>query len=113
MTDAGRARPAGFDLATEFDGVVCTIRLVGELDAAVVERLKRALTDAEERGTKKVVVDVAELEFIDSTGIQALVGAARATDGDGRTLVVARPGGDVERIFELVSLDKSVTIVND
>jgi anti-anti-sigma factor len=113
MTDAERVRPPGFDLVTEFGDRDFTIKLAGELDAAVVDRLEQALADAEERGTRKVVVDVAELGFIDSTGIQALIGAAQDTNGDGRSLVVARPRGDVERIFELVSLDKLVTIVHD
>jgi anti-sigma B factor antagonist len=113
MTDAERVRPPSFDLVTEMNGHGCTIRLTGELDAAVIERLKQALADADERGHEKVVVDVAQLVFIDSTGIQTLIGAARETDGDGRSLVVARPQGDVERIFELVSLDKLVTIVHD
>lgn len=113
MTDAERVRPPSFDLVTESIDGNLRIRLTGELDAAVVDRLKRALAEAEERGTRKVVVDVAELGFIDSTGIQALIGAAQATNGDGRSLVVARPQGDVERIFALVSLDKLVTIVHD
>jgi anti-anti-sigma factor len=113
MTDAERVTPPTFDLVAKFDGPECTIKLAGELDAAVVDRLRRAFADAEERGTRKVVVDVAELRFIDSTGIQALVGAAQATNGHGRTLVVARPRGDVERIFELVALDKLLTIVDD
>jgi anti-sigma B factor antagonist len=113
MTDAERVRPPVFELVTEFNGPECRIRLAGELDAAVVGRLKQALADADERGNEKVVVDVAELVFIDSTGIQTLVGAARASDSDGRSVVVARPRGDVERIFELVALDKLVTIVHD
>jgi anti-sigma B factor antagonist len=113
MTDAGRERPPGFDLVTEFEGQSCTIRLAGELDAAVVERLKQALAEVEQRRSEKVVIDVGELVFIDSTGIQTLVGAAQATDDAGRSIVVARPKGDVERIFELVALDKLVTIVHD
>jgi anti-sigma B factor antagonist len=113
MTDAERVQPPGFDLVTEFDGQACTIRLTGELDAAVVERLKQALSEVEQRRSEKVVIDVGELVFIDSTGIQTLVGAAQATDDAGRSMVVSRPKGDVERIFELVALDKLVKIVHD
>jgi anti-anti-sigma factor len=113
MTDAGRVRPPGFELATDFSGPVCTIRLTGELDAAVIGQLKEALAEAERRKSEKVVFDVGELVFIDSTGIQTLIGAERAVDGTGHAVVVARPTGDVKRIFDLVALDKLVTIVDD
>src|SRR3954471_21454367 len=54
------------------DGGVVTLRPTGELDIATAGRLERALLDAGERGDP-VVLDLAALEFIDSTGLRAIV----------------------------------------
>jgi anti-sigma B factor antagonist len=113
MTDVERVRPPEFQLAANFNGQGCTIRLAGELDAAVAARLELALTEAQEAEAKRIVVDVEELSFIDSAGIQALVGAKRSADSDGWEFVLARPAGHVRRIFDLAALDKVVTIVED
>ena len=113
MTDAGRARPPRFGLATNFEAGKCTIRLAGELDAAVVEQLREALAEADRPETVSLVVDVEKLSFIDSTGIETLVAAKHTASGSERDFVVARPSGDVKRIFDLVSLDKLMTIVED
>ena len=113
MTDAGSVRPPRFELLTQSDGPCWTIHLAGELDTAVNSRLKEALAEAQETNPQQIRVDVKELVFIDSTGIQTLVGAKQNADALGCDLVVAGPTGDVKRIFDLVALDKLVTIVDD
>jgi anti-sigma B factor antagonist len=113
MTDAQRVRPPGFELAANFNGQGCTIRLAGELDLSVAQRLEQALNEAREAGPKRIVVDMSELAFIDSAGIQPLVGTKRSAGGHGSELVLAKPAGQVRRFLELAGLDKWMTIVED
>ena len=57
-----------------------------------------------------VVVDLAGVTFIDSSGIHALLLSARAIDAAGGTLVVASPSPAVRRLLELVKADEIVPI---
>jgi anti-sigma B factor antagonist len=113
MTDAGHVRPPRFEVQTEPGGPRWTIRLSGELDAAVASRLKAALAEAQAAKPQQIRVDVKNLAFIDSTGIQMLVGAKLAGADEGCELIVVRPTGDVKRIFDVIALDKLLTIVDD
>ena len=61
----------------------------GELDVQSVPELKERLAEAVDAGTKRVVVDLAEVSFIDSLSLSALVGARRRLGADGRLAVVA------------------------
>jgi anti-sigma B factor antagonist len=64
-------------------GETCMIQLDGELDLANAPALEHELEAALSNGNGRVVVDMSELTFIDSTGIALLVTAASGADGDG------------------------------
>jgi anti-sigma B factor antagonist len=84
------------------EGVV-TLRPTGELDIATAGRLERALLDDRAPGDR-VVLDLAELEFIDSTGLRAIVRGAEAARRDGWELRL-RPGPPaVQRVFEIAGV---------
>jgi anti-sigma B factor antagonist len=80
-----------------------TVALEGELDfetAFDVEmRLEEAIRTADE-----VVVDLSRLEFIDSTGIRALLEATRAAEREGTKLRVMPGPPPVQRVFETAGL---------
>src|SRR3954447_22168416 len=66
-------------------------------------RLERALLDGRERGDR-VVLDLAALEFIDSTGLRVIARGAEAAHRDGWELRV-RPGPPaVQRVFEIAGV---------
>jgi anti-sigma B factor antagonist len=82
---------------------ILTLRPTGELDIATAGRLERALLDDRERGDR-VVLDLAALEFIDSTGLRVIVRGAEAARRDGWELRV-RPGPPpVQRVFEIAGV---------
>ncbi|MGZ6652287.1 MAG: STAS domain-containing protein [Solirubrobacteraceae bacterium] len=61
----------------------------GELDVQSVAELKARLTEALDAGNTRVVVDLADVSFIDSLSLSALVGARRRLGDAGRLAVVA------------------------
>jgi anti-sigma B factor antagonist len=78
---------------------------IGELDVATVPELKAALTDVIDRnpGTS-VWVDLAQVSFIDSSGLGVLVGALkRARQHDG-AVVVRNLSGAPHKVFEITGL---------
>ena len=58
--------------------------LAGTLDIATSPTVRGALLEASERGIHKMIVDLSGLEFIDSTGLGALIGGQRRGEGEGR-----------------------------
>jgi anti-anti-sigma factor len=79
-------------------------RLLGEMDVSNVSTLASALQRESERGGD-ITLDLAGLAFMDSTGIQVLIWAARALEGRGR-LILVEPGGLVRRTLERVQLGR-------
>ncbi len=73
--DAGGFRPPRFDVrVAEGDGGRLLIRVSGELDLVTAPQMSAALAQASGR---PVTVDLSELAFMDSTGLRALLSAAR------------------------------------
>jgi anti-anti-sigma factor len=80
------------------------LTLSGVLDLSSVARLEAAIDAAMITDAKRVTVDLDGLEFIDSTGVAAILQATRRTDGNGR-LRMTRGTGEVEQLFRLTALD--------
>jgi anti-anti-sigma factor len=78
------------------------IRIEGELDLAVADQLQEAIARC--RG-EQTLIDLADCDFIDSTGIAVIVRAHRewAEDGGGR-LLVHSPCDQVLRILTITGL---------
>ena len=84
------------------EGVV-QLEVVGELDLAVADQLGLALEEARQAGSS-VLISLSSCEFIDSTGIAAIIDAWKRLDDDGRRLVVAEPTDQVVRLLEIVGI---------
>jgi anti-sigma B factor antagonist len=79
---AGRSM-GSLRLNTRVEGDRHTIVLSGELDVASAPVLEEALADACDSGAREVVLDMSGLEFMDSTGLRAIIrGKARCEDCD-------------------------------
>jgi anti-sigma B factor antagonist len=84
-------------------GGIVTIRPTGELDIATAARLEAALV-ADRKPGDRVVLDLAALEFVDSTGLRAIVRGAEAARRNGWELRL-RPGPPpVQRVFEIAGV---------
>jgi anti-sigma B factor antagonist len=85
---AGRpALPSGmFEIETTRAGPALLLRLSGELDMASVEKLEEAISVAEESTAREIVIDLGELEFMDSCGLRVLLRAYTRTRQDGQRL---------------------------
>lgn len=87
----------------EADGVRLIVR--GEVDLASVPVLERELRRAEASSGVRIVLDLGELSFIDSSGLSCLMHALKRTDSNGHTLVLTRVPAQARRLFELTGLD--------
>lgn len=85
-------------------------RLVGSLDVATSPSLKEALTKASSQGQGDIVVDLTQLEFLDSTGLGALMGAhRRAMESSGRLGLIVHDG-PISRLLNITGLSRVFTL---
>lgn len=77
------------------------LALRGELDLASGPALQQQLDAAEADGSGRVLVDLGGLQFMDSTGLQILLGADRRQRGKGQSLMLRRGPRAIQRLFEL------------
>ena len=83
----------------------------GEIDLVTApilwQRLVEVLPD-----TKRLVVDLRDTEFIDSTGLGVLVRALKRLRHNGGDLVLRTPRPNARKVLSLTSLDRVITIVD-
>jgi len=86
--------------------------VAGELDIAGVPQLDRAIRRAE-RDTDVVVVNMRELEFIDSSGVRLLIVTDLRLRSRGSRLVLRGVQADVRWCLELVGADRGLELDDD
>lgn len=91
------------------DGHQVTVALVGELDLSTCPTL-RTVVEQLDPSHKQVLLDLSELEFIDSTGIAMLLGFERSFGNDLRQLTVRCPPGPVRRVIAMSGADTRLTV---
>jgi anti-anti-sigma factor len=102
--------PEAFSVRTEDHGGTAVVVPTGELDLATAPALEAALGRAfESVGSGRVVLDLRELEFIDSSGLRTLLTARRqAEQTDAEFSLVAGHRG-LERTLEIAGVHKVFT----
>jgi anti-anti-sigma factor len=92
-------------------GTTSTIALSGECDLVQQERLRTVIRVVLAARPECVVLDLSDLSFIDSAGIQVVVELSTAAADNGHHLVVLPGARQVQRMFELCGLTSRVPFV--
>lgn len=103
MGEADQMRDAGelLDVTVTGDG---TLRVAGEIDASSVRVLADHLEPLPE-GRGEVLLDLAEVTFVDSSGLRVLIDAHQRAERGGRRLVLVEPSPVVRRLLDISGLD--------
>ena len=100
----------GFRISRRDDGERTVVAVEGEVDLATAPRLKEFLLDLVAEGVTEVVLDLSGVDFLDSTGLGAVVAAfkrVRAHDGH---MAVVVTSARVRRAFEITNLDRVLSL---
>jgi anti-sigma B factor antagonist len=102
-------------MLTERIGDGVDIGLEGELDLATAPDLEAELERIHQREWpfSQLVVDLRNLSFLDSTGLEVIVGLDRTAHERGYELAVVRGPRAVERLFAVMQLDRTLRMVDD
>lgn len=87
------------------DGAV-VLAAAGRLNLTSAGHLRRTVDEAVGEGRARVVVDLGEVAFIDSSGLGALVGGLKAARQAGGDLRIAAAGEQVRTVLGLTNLDR-------
>lgn len=101
------------DVTTEQRPGHTRVVLAGELDIASADELEKQLTAVETDSPGTLVLDLRRVEFIDSTGLRALIAADERARSEGRRLAVVRGPDAVARLLTVTQLDQRLEIVDD
>ena len=93
----------------ETQGDWAVVKLGGEVDLSWSQQARRAVLDALGQ-SQKVAVNLAQVTYIDSSGIAALVEGFQNARGKGQTFVLLSASDAVLAVLRLARLDKVFTI---
>jgi anti-anti-sigma factor len=94
------------------DGDTHLIALAGELDLAGADLFEGELQRVEDTDARRIVIDLRELEFIDSTGIRLIYMADARSRKDGDRLTIRRGPHKVHRLFVMTDLADRLPFVD-
>jgi len=80
--------------------------LSGEVDIFTAPQFKECLLGLLDDGVKRLVVDLGEVTFIDSTALGVLIGGVRRVHGVGGSMTVVVATRPVERVLSVTGLDR-------
>jgi anti-anti-sigma factor len=107
MTDGGNLL---IDASSE--GKRLVLRLDGELDLASVPALERAVQDATLDHATEIVLDLRGLEFIDSTGLRAILLQDKRSTERGQAFALVRGPEQVQRLMRMTGVDEHLRIID-
>jgi anti-sigma B factor antagonist len=86
------------------------VTLAGECDLHTGRQLRDVLTSEVSRGARRMILDLADLAFMDSTGMQVLLGVRTVLSVRGGTMALVSPQPVVARILELTGADQYIPV---
>jgi anti-sigma B factor antagonist len=92
------------DLRADDGGGTLVFKLRGSLDLATAPTVRAALAEATEKGSHELIVDLTQLEFLDSTGLGVLIGAHRRAAEHGGSLRLIVSDGPISRLLNITGL---------
>lgn len=94
---------------SERDGVK-VVHLHGPIDVSRAMELRDLLGSQIDSSSARVLVDLSDVNLIDSSGIGILVTAHRRADGQGARFGLAGATGTVARVFEMTRTNKLLSL---
>ena len=96
-------------VTTQRDDDTIRVLLSGEIDMTTADRFETAINAAADRKPRSVVVDLADVRFMDSSGIAALVHARTRSQISGTVLTVINCQPPIRRVMEVTGVYKTLT----
>ncbi|MFD2355993.1 STAS domain-containing protein [Nonomuraea ferruginea] len=100
-------------LARHSLGDAVVVAVAGELDLFTAPVLRDEVRDAIKQDGARLVLDLQQLSFMDSSGLSVLIEAWRLATGEGGGVSLAAPQAPVARILRTTGLDRRIKVYSD
>jgi anti-sigma B factor antagonist len=101
--------PPDLTIRRETEGGACTLRLSGELDLASAGVLDTAIAELCADGVGTIVLEMGDLQFMDSTGLRSLLVGQELCAVNGHELLIGTLSPQVQRLFEVSGVGEQLT----
>ena len=92
------------------DGERHVLAVRGEIDLFTAPELKQVLAESIEAGRIRIIVDLTETTFLDSTALGVLIGAVKRLRSRDGALAIVNIDENIAKTFEITGLDQIFTI---
>jgi anti-sigma B factor antagonist len=96
--------PRGFNVSVDLSGLEAVIDVRGEVDVATAPDLATDIDAVIAMGYRRVVLNLADTDFIDLAGLRAIANATSLLSATGGDLTIRSPSDAVTRTLEIASL---------
>ncbi len=91
---------------TRFQEGVAVLRLSGKLNMVSAPAVREGIASLVAGGAPRVVVDLADVEFLDSSGLGALISGLKSARQAGGDLRIASPAEQVRLVLRLTNMER-------
>jgi anti-anti-sigma factor len=103
--------PVPFKVGSERHGAAVRLIVSGELDLASVPLLERETSAALEQPLQRLVIDLGELAFVDSSGLRFFVALNDRATREGWSLELVRPAAPALTVFQISGAEENLPFV--
>jgi anti-sigma B factor antagonist len=100
------------DIIEEKQGRVSTFKLLGRLDSNTSLSFEKRVFDSISNGTKYLVIDFKDLDYISSAGLRVILKATKALKREDGKIMLCAMQDYVKEVFEIAGFDSFLPIVS-
>lgn len=100
-------------IETQHQGAVTVIKPYGPLNADEVESVRDAVREAIGTSLGRFVIDVAEIPFVDSVGLELLLDTTEQLDQSGQTLRLCGANETLREVFDITEVGRHFELYED
>ena len=97
----------------EIEPNILCVRLSGRLDVRGVPQIESEFQRITTSGRNSVIVDLSEVELMNSVGLAMLIESANSLRDIGLPVILLNPGPRVARVIRIARVDQFLPIVHD
>ena len=101
-----------FDVHTERDGTTLRVAPRGEIDLATIDLVREAV-ERERQAGDRLVLDLRDVGFMDTSGLRYVVEVCDRAERDGFSVALVRGPRAVQRVFEVAGLEPRLPFVDE
>lgn len=99
-----------FELVVTVMDEEAVISVIGELDFSTARRLREQILELMKSGITSLVIDLSQMDFVDSSGLGVLVAALKRMRDRNGLLTLSSPSANTSKVLQVSGLDRLLLV---